>query len=143
MKNRFLAWLETGQAFRATLWLFGAVLLVFAAIPIANALLGESIKDYELWHATGQQIVHGEQIYPVRAHKFPFMYPPSAALLLAPISLLGKTGLVVTLVLVTAAAWVASIVLSTRLAAGEWRRQPALVYLVPSLLVIVYVWSNF
>ena len=32
------------QAFRATLWIFGAVLLVFAAIPIANALLGEEYQ---------------------------------------------------------------------------------------------------
>ena len=143
MSERLVARLDNARAFRMMLWLFGALLLVFAAIPIANALLGESIKDYELWHDTGRQILRGERIYPVRAHKFPFMYPPTAALLLAPISLLGKTGVVVTLVLVTAAAWLASIVLSVRLATGEWRRQHLLVYLVPSVVVIVYVWSNF
>ncbi len=143
MNKRLVARLDHDRAFRLMLWLFGAVLLVFAAIPIANALLGESIKDYELWHATGQQILHGEQIYPQGETKFPFMYPPSAALLLAPVSLLGKTGVVVALVLVTAAAWFASIVLSVRLATGEWRRQHLLVYLMPSLVVIVYVWSNF
>lgn len=143
MSQRFLARLKSDQAWRMMLWFFGAVLLVFATIPIANALLGESIKDYELWHDTGQQILHGEQIYPTRATKFPFMYPPTAALLLAPISLLGKTGVVVALVLVTAAAWLASIVLAARLATGEWRRAHLLVYLVPSIIVIVYVWSNF
>ena len=143
MSKGLVDWLKDDKAFRMMLWLFGAVLLVFAAIPIANALLGESIKDYELWHDTGQQILHGEQIYPKRAHKFPFMYPPTAALLLAPISLLGKTGVVIALVVVTAAAWFASIALSVRLATGEWRRQHLTVYLVPSLIVIVYVWSNF
>ena len=135
--------LNTDKAFRITLIVFGAALLVFAAIPVANNLLGESIKDYELWHTTGQHVVHGEQIYPVRAHKFPFMYPPTAALLLAPVSLLGQTGVIVVLVLLNVAAWIASIILSVRLASGTWRRQHLLVYVVPSLIVSVYVWSNF
>lgn len=140
---RLLDRLNNPTAFRAMLWLFGAILLVFAAIPIANALLGESIKDNELWHATGQQVWRGEQIYPEHAHKFPFMYPPTAALLLAPISLLGSTGVVVFLILVNCAVWFASILLAVRLATGVWGRQHLLVYLVPSLLVSVYVWSNF
>lgn len=131
------------KAFRVLLWLFATALLVFAVIPVANALLGESIKDYELWHDTGQKILHGEQIYPVRMQKFPFMYPPTAALLLAPISSLGKIGLIVVLVLVNAAAWIASIILAVRLATGESRRAHLLVYLIPSLIVSVYIWSNF
>ncbi|MFN2508334.1 MAG: glycosyltransferase 87 family protein [Chthoniobacterales bacterium] len=145
-RTGFVAWserLNSPTAFRLTLWFFAAVLLVFAAIPVANALLGESIKDYELWYKTGQRILHGEQIYPKRNSRFPFMYPPTAALLLAPISLLGKTGLVVPLVLVNAGAWVASILLSVRLAAGNWKRQHLLVYVIPSALIAVYAWSNF
>src|SRR3954453_20371614 len=71
------------------------------------------------------------------------MYPPTAALLLAPVSLLGQTGLIVLLVLVNVAAWIASIILSVRLASGSWRRQHLLVYVIPSLIVAVYVWSNF
>lgn len=144
---RARSWLDrlnSDAAFRAMLWLFAAVLLVYGGIAIANALLpGKSIKDYELWYDTGQRILHGEQIYPLRKAKFPFMYPPTAALLLAPISVLGKTGVVVTLTFVNAAAWLASIILAARLAAGEWRRQHRLVYLVPSALVAVYVWSCF
>ncbi len=142
-RMRFVDRINNDTDFRWMLWLFGAVLLVFAAIPVANAILGESIKDYELWHDTGQQILHGEQIYPIHAHKFPFMYPPTAALLLAPISLLGRTGLVVALVLVNAAAWFTSILLAVRLATGVWGRQHLLLYLVPSLIVVVYAWSNF
>ncbi|MBA2622856.1 MAG: DUF2029 domain-containing protein, partial [Chthoniobacterales bacterium] len=131
-------------AFRAMLWLFVLVLLVYSGVTIANALLpGKSIKDFELWYDTGQQILRGEQIYPKRNTKFPFMYPPSAALMLAPLSLLGKTGVVVTLTLVNIVAWIASIILAVRLAAGAWGRQHPLVYLIPSALVSVYIWSCF
>lgn len=145
-RPRLPSWVErlnSDVGFRTAIWLFGAVLLVFAAIPIANALLGESIKDYELWHDTGRKILQGDQIYPKRNTKFPFMYPPTAALLLAPLSLLGKIGVVIVLVVVNAGAWIASILLSVRLATGEWRRQHLLLYVVPSLIVAVYVWSNF
>ena len=139
-----LARLNSHMAFRGMLGLFALVLIVYGGITIANALIpGKSIKDYELWHDTGQHVIHGEPIYPVKKRKFPFMYPPTAALLLAPISLLGKTGVVVTLVLVNAAAWTASILLAVRLATGTWKRQHLLVYLVPSLLIAVYAWSNF
>jgi hypothetical protein len=134
---------NTDAAFRAVVWLFGAILLVFAAIPVANALLGESIKDYELWHDTGRKILTGEALYPKRNQKFPFMYPPACAVFLAPVSLLGPTGLVVALVVVNAAAWLASILLAVRLATGEWKRQHLLVYVIPSLVIVVYAWSNF
>ncbi|MGZ4985615.1 MAG: glycosyltransferase family 87 protein [Chthoniobacterales bacterium] len=130
-------------AFRVLIPTFVVVVLIFAAIPIANAVLGKSIKDYELWYDTGQRVLHGDAIYPVHKGKFPFMYPPPAALMLAPVSLLGKTGVVVALVLVNAAAWLTSILLSVRLTSGESRGKHWLVYAVPSLLVIVYVWSNF
>ncbi len=136
--------LNTDLAFRLMLWLFAAVLLVFAAIPVANAVFGLStIKDYELWYDTGQQVLRGEQIYPGPFHKFPFMYPPACALFLAPLSLLGKSGLVIFLVLVNAAAWTAGVVLSVRLATGEWKRQHLLLYAIPSAIVSVYAWSNF
>lgn len=136
--------LNTDRALRVMLWFFIAVLLVYAAFPIANAFLpGKSIKDYELWHDTGQHVLHGEAIYPGPFRKFPFMYPPTCALFLAPISLLGKPGVVIVLVLVNAAAWFASIVLSVRLATGEWKRQHVLLYAIPSAIISVYAWSNF
>lgn len=141
--SRFIDRLNTDASLRLILWLFGAVLLVFGAIPIINLLLGESLKDYKLWYETGQQIINGEAIYPTRNQKFPFMYPPACALFLAPISLLGQAGLLATLVLVNAAAWVASIVLAVRLATGTWARPHLLIYVVPSLLIVVYAWSNF
>ena len=141
--RRALAWLNTDTGFRALLWLFAAALVAYAGIPIANALLDESIKDYELWHDTGRRVVNGEEIYPRVTKKFPFMYPPPAAIFLAPVSLLGQTGVVVAGVIANALAWFAGILLSVRLATGGWQRRHVLVYLIPSLVISVYAWSNF
>jgi hypothetical protein len=140
----FLDRINTDRAFRLLVWFFALVLVTYAAFPIANALIpGKSIKDYQLWYETGQHVLHGDAIYPGPFHKFPFMYPPACAIFFAPFSLLGQVGLIVALVLVNAAAWTASIALSVRLATGSWRRADLSIYLVPSVLVAVYVWSNF
>ncbi|MBA3881531.1 MAG: DUF2029 domain-containing protein [Chthoniobacterales bacterium] len=136
--------LDTDGAFRVMLWVFGATLLVYATIPVINAFLpGESIKDYKVWFDTGQHVLRGEPIYPGPFRKFPFMYPPSCALFLAPLSLLGRTGIIVALVLMNAAAWPACILLSVRLATGDWKRQHLLLYIIPSGIISVYAWSNF
>ncbi|HEV3409099.1 MAG TPA: glycosyltransferase 87 family protein [Chthoniobacterales bacterium] len=133
------------RGLRIALIAFLVVAATFAFFPIANALIpGKSIKDYELWYDTGQRMLHGEPIYPLkRSGKFPFMYPPAAAAMLAPLSALGQIGFILALLAITAAAWFASIALAARLASGSWRRAHLLVYVIPSLLVIVFVWSNF
>ena len=138
-----VAWLNSRRGFRFLLGLFVAALIVYTGIPIANAVLGESIKDYELWHDTGQRVLKGEHVFPKINKKFPFMYPPPCAIFLAPVSLLGQTGVVVFGVLVNAAAWTACIILAVRLVTGAWRGQHVLLYLVPSVVIAVYAWSNF
>lgn len=137
------SWINRPSAFRVLVWCFGVVLFVFALVPILHCLRGDSIKDYIVWYKTGQQVLHGGEVYPDQWHKFPFMYPPPCALFLAPISALGKTGLVLSLVLVNAAAWICSIIFSVQLATGERRRAHLLLYLIPSFVVGVYVWGNF
>ena len=143
LRTRVIAWLNTDAGFRALLWLFAAAIVVYAGIPLANALLKESIKDYELWHDIGRRVLDGGEIYPRVTKKFPFMYPPPCAIFLAPISLLGQTGVVVAGGIANAIAWLASILLSVRLATGGWQRRHALVYVIPSLVISVYAWSNF
>jgi glycosyl transferase family 87 len=138
-----VSWINRPSAFRVLVWCFGVVLIVFALVPVLHCLRGHSIKDYIVWYEAGQQLLHGAEVYPNRWHKFPFMYPPSCALFLAPLSALGKTGLVLTLVVVNAAAWICSIVFSVQLATGERRRPHLLLYLIPSFIVGVYVWGNF
>ena len=123
--------------------MFGFVLLVLVVVPIWHSVRGHSTKDYWVWYQTGQTVLQGGEVYPDRWHKFPFMYPPSCALFLAPISALGLTGLVVVLALVNAVAWICSIVFSVRLATGQSGRAHLLVYIIPSLVMGAHVWGNF
>jgi hypothetical protein len=129
--------------FRALLWIFGIVLAVLVIVPVRHSVLDHSTKDYGVWFETGQTVLAGGEIYPDRFKKFPFMYPPPCALFLAPVSALGRTGLVITLALLNAAAWTASIIFAVRLATGNWKRGHLLVYLIPSLIMGAHVWGNF
>jgi hypothetical protein len=128
---------------RVVLWFFGFVLLVFTIVPVLHCLRGHSIKDYRVWYETGQLVLQGAEVYPDRWTKFPFMYPPPCALFLAPLSALGRTGLIIVLTLVNAAAWFCCIIFSARLATGEWRRGHVLLYLIPNLVMGAHVWGNF
>ena len=123
-------------------WLaLGASMLVFSAFPIANLVFGFSTKDYGLWYQVGLAVRQGFDIYPrPESHRlFPFMYPPSAAAMLAWVSMLGRTGSLLALVIVNSAAWFASIVLSVYLAVRPGARRHPLVVIVPSLSIIVLV----
>lgn len=123
--------------------LFAAVAIVFMAVPIQHCIRGHSIKDYIVWYDAGQAVLHGTDVYPPLNFKFPFMYPPPCALFLAPLAALGKLGLISVLVMICASAWLASIMLSARLAVPRDAPVDPLVYLVPNVIVIVFVWGNF
>ncbi len=119
----------------------GAAMLAFSAFPIANLVFGYSTKDYGLWYQVGLGVRQGLDIYPPpESHRlFPFMYPPSAAAMLAWVSMLGRTGSLLALVIVNSAAWLASIALSVYLAVKPGARRHPLVVIVPSLFIIVLV----
>ena len=121
------------------------MLLIFSAVPIGNELLGLSTKDYRLWYNVGLAVRQGLDIYPrpESGRLFPFMYPPSAAAMLAPLSVLGRTGMLVVLVLLTSAAWLFSIVLSIYLSAGPSMRRHPLVAIVPTLSVVVLIYNIY
>ena len=131
------------SVFRIVLWSFAVVLLVFAIVPVLHCLRGHSIKDYRVWYETGQLVLQGAEVYPNKWTKFPFMYPPPCALFLAPVAALGRTGLIVALTLLNAAAWICCITFSVRLVTGEWRRGHVLLYLIPSFVMGAHVWGNF
>ncbi len=118
-------------------------MFVFALVPVLHCLRGHSVKDYAVWYEAGQQVLHGAEVYPDQWHKFPFMYPPPCALLLAPVSALGQMGLILTLVLVNGTAWICSILFSTYLATGKRGRAHVLLYAIPNLVVLAFVWGNF
>jgi Glycosyltransferase family 87 len=123
--------------------LFALTATVFSVLPLLRYIRGHSIFDYELWYATGRHVLAGGEIYFFRAGKYDFMYPPPCAFFLAAASLLGKGGLIFLLVAINSAAWFCSARLSALLAAGNRGITSAWLYLIPSLLVIVYIWSSY
>ena len=109
---------------------------IFSLSPIANYLLGYWNKDYDLWFSVGWYYRHDGVLYPSDERPFQFMYPPTAALLLSILSVVGKGLFVPLLLLIQSVAWLGSILLSVRLATGKALRQDPLLYLVPTILVI-------
>lgn len=113
---------------------------VFSAIPLVNLALGLATKDYLLWYQTGLAERLGLDVYPREPGRlFPFMYPPSAAAMLGMLSPMGQTGMLIALVAINSASWIACIGLSTWLAAGPGGRRHPLVVIVPTLSVIVLI----
>jgi hypothetical protein len=91
-----------------------AVCLSLADVLIPELFTGGKTKDYELWFRTGRAVLKGGDIYAGRDDGLlSFLYPPFAAVLLAPLALLGKPLMYGVLALVNAAAW-AVVVAATR-----------------------------
>ena len=132
------AWARIERAW----WLaLGGAILVFSAFPIANLVLGYPTKDYGLWYQVGLAVRQGFDVYPrpESGRLFPFMYPPSAAAMLAWTSMLGRSGSLLALVLVNSAAWLASIAFSVYLVVKPGGRRHPLVVILPSLSIVVLV----
>src|SRR6267154_5356910 len=85
----------------------------------------------------------GQEIFFVRSGKYDFMYPLPCALFLGGASLLGQGGLIFLLVAINSVAWFYSAKLSAILATGHQCATNLWLYVVPSLLVIVYIWSTY
>jgi phosphate/sulfate permease len=122
---------------------------IFSAVPIRNQIhkmrQGEDgTKDYPLWYDTGRRELHGiSPYYEDRNGEFPFMYPPGAAGLLAPLSLIGKLPMVTFLVLLNSLAWATCILGPIYLLSGRVRGQPAILYWLPSLVCIFFIWDTY
>ena len=135
--------LDRSRAASSLVLLFVVTATVFSVLPLLRYLRGHTIFDYELWYATGKHVLAGDEIYFFRAGKYDFMYPPPCALFLAGASLLGQVGLIFLLVAIDSAAWFISAKLSARLARADRSATNPWLYLIPSLLVIVYIWSSY
>lgn len=134
---------NSAVALRALLFVFVVTVIVFSALPLLRYFRGRSLFDYKLWYDTGKHVLAGHEIYFFRSGKYDFIYPPSCALFLAGASLLGQGGLILLLVAINSAAWFYSARLSAILAAGQAGARNVWLYLVPNLLVIVYIWSSY
>lgn len=129
--------------------IFFAAAIGFSIAPIRNQIHKmrqglDGTKDYPLWYDTGSREWHGiSPYYKDRNGEFPFMYPPGAAGLLAPLSVLGKIPLVVFLVLLNSAAWATCILAPIYLVTGRVRGQHHLLYWVPSLVCCAFIWDTY
>ena len=128
---------------RALLTLFIAAATVFSVLPLLHYFRGGHLFDYKLWYDTGKQVLAGDEIYFFRSGKYDFMYPLPCALFLACASLLGQGGLIFLLVAINSVAWFCSAKLTATLATRDQRTTNLWAYVVPSLLVIVYIWSTY
>jgi hypothetical protein len=137
--------LNSPLGFRVLLSVFLAVAIVFSAVPLLHHFRGRSIMDYKLWYDTGKHVLAGDEIFFLHNGKYDFMYPTPCAIFLAGASLLGQAGLILFLVAINSASWFISAQLAAKLAADQSgiRVKNAWLYLVPSLLVIIYIWSSY
>jgi hypothetical protein len=125
------------------LLIFIVVATVFSALPLLHYFRGGHLFDYKLWYDTGKHVLAGDEIFFFRSGKYDFMYPPPCALFLGGASQLGQGGLIFLLVAINSVAWFCSAKLSATLTAGDRRTTNLWAYFVPSLLVIVYIWSTY
>jgi hypothetical protein len=124
--------------------LFIVVSLELVAVPLVREWLGPHNKyDYPLWFWAGGQVLAGGDLYPARTDAWvPFIYPPFAALLLAPLCLFGYALSMLGVALVYAVSFGVSLKLSDRLA-GETAPKPWWVVVLPPALALPVIWENF
>jgi Glycosyltransferase family 87 len=127
---------------RTLMLIFIVVAVAFSVVPLLHYFRGRSIMDYKLWYNTGKQVLAGDEIFFLHSGKYDFMYPLPCALFLAGGSWLGQVSLILLLVAINSAAWLYSARLTATLAAGGHGKN-AWLYLIPSLVVIVYIWSTY
>jgi hypothetical protein len=137
--------LNSPLGFRVLVSVFLVVAIVFSAVPLLHYFRGRSIMDYKLWYDTGKHVLAGDEIFFLHNGKYDFMYPTPCAIFLAGASLLGQAGLILFLVAINSASWFISAQLAAKLAADQSgsRVKNAWLYLVPSVLVIIYIWSSY
>jgi hypothetical protein len=97
-------------------------------LPIIVMVLNrnELKKDYPKWYDAGQELLHRRPLYAVgKDGTFDFMYPPAAAALLAPLTLLGPWGMTAVLAIFNSLCWWGSVWLGVWLVRGGGQKRPA------------------
>ena len=103
-----------------------------------EALGDGKTKDFPRWFRVGQAVISGKPLYDTSE----FLYPPFAAILLAPITIFGKIPFYLFLLLANSLVFWLAVVLSQKLAQGD-RPAPQWVDLVPVLIAAPMVIENF
>ena len=120
--------------------LFIVTAITFTLLPFVRFLHSGTDMDYRTWFQAGQTVLQGGEIYP-HAQIFPFMYPPTCALLLALPAFFGKAAMILILSSLNTVAWILCIRFSSALM-SEQRAQNAPI-VIASFIVIPFVWSSY
>ena len=120
--------------------LFIVTAITFTLLPFVRFLHSGTDMDYRTWFQAGQTVLQGGEIYP-HAQIFPFMYPPTCALLLALPAFFGKAAMILILSSLNTVAWILCIRFSSALM-SEQRAQNAHI-VVATFIVMPFVWSSY
>jgi hypothetical protein len=120
--------------------LFIATAITFTLLPFVRFLHSGTDMDYRPWFDAGQTVLRGGELYP-HTQNFPFMYPPTCALLLAAPAFFGKPALILILSALNTMAWILCIRFSSTLI-SEHRGQNAPI-VIANFIVIPFVWSSY
>jgi len=120
--------------------LFLTTATTFTLLPFVRFLHSGTNMDYRNWFDAGQTVLRGSEIYP-HTQNFPFMYPPTCALLLAAPAFFGKPALILILSALNTMAWILCIRFSSTLI-SEQRAQNAPI-VIANFIVIPFVWSSY
>ena len=132
--------LESSRARLLIRALFITTAITFTLLPFIRFLHSGTDMDYRTWFDAGQTVVRGGELYP-HTQNFPFMYPPTCALLLAAPALFGKPALILILSSLNTLAWILCIRFSSALI-SEQRAQNAHI-VVATFIVMPFVWSSY
>jgi hypothetical protein len=120
--------------------LFITTAITFTLLPFVRFLHSGTDMDYRTWFDAGQTVLRGSEIYP-HTQNFPFMYPPTCALLLAGPAFFGKPALILILTALNTMAWILCIRLSSALISEPCVQNAPVV--IANFIVIPFVWSSY
>jgi len=120
--------------------LFIATAITFTLLPFVRFLHSGTDMDYRTWFQAGRTVLQGGEIYP-HAQIFPFMYPPTCALLLALPAFFGKAAMILILSSLNTVAWILCIRFSSALMSEQRAQNTPIV--VATFIVMPFVWSSY
>ena len=120
--------------------LFITTAITFTLLPFIRFLHSGTDMDYRTWFDAGRTVLRGGELYP-HTQNFPFMYPPTCALLLGAPAFFGKPALILILSSLNTIAWILCIRFSSALM-SEQRAQNAEI-VIANFIVIPFVWSSY
>jgi hypothetical protein len=120
--------------------LFITTAITFTLLPFVRFLHSGTDMDYRTWFDAGQTVLRGSEIYP-HTQNFPFMYPPTCALLLAGPAFFGKPALILILTALNTMAWILCIRFLSALISEPCVQNAPVV--IANFIVIPFVWSSY